>query len=265
MDKHIFRAIHDKENPYFMINSNGFPKDKTLSLSAKGLLVQLLSNKDDYQVSMAQLINESTSGRSQVESAMKELMEKGYVRKISGQTNRESGRVQKNIYKVFEIPAQFDEAKPAEPKQETSSDALTNAIAKLGTLKFAPLKHTVEMLKENQSLLFEINDYLSNGKTHSKAKITVAFLNKQCRNPSEEEKTFLYTFLKEFQPKQIEKALKDLGKVDNLVLHGEKLKKICVNEKQEAEKRFAPKPKTQKPAQQSTVSEFVDVDFSQLD
>jgi hypothetical protein len=71
----------------FLILRNEVSNDKRLSWAARGLLVYLLSKPDDWNVSVAQLINETKEsdnplGRDGVYKILKQLIDAGYVKKI---------------------------------------------------------------------------------------------------------------------------------------------------------------------------------------
>lgn len=60
--------------------NNHFLQDKKLSLQAKGLLAEILSNKDDWRIYISELESRSTNGREAHRKAYKELQESGYIR-----------------------------------------------------------------------------------------------------------------------------------------------------------------------------------------
>ncbi|CND73122.1 TPA: transcriptional regulator [Streptococcus agalactiae] len=60
--------------------NNHFLQDKKLSLQAKGLLAEILSNKDDWRIYISELESRSTNGRDAHRKAYKELQESGYIR-----------------------------------------------------------------------------------------------------------------------------------------------------------------------------------------
>lgn len=60
--------------------NNAFLQDKNLSLQAKGLLAEILSNKDDWRIYISELESRSTNGRDAHRKAYKELQEAGYIR-----------------------------------------------------------------------------------------------------------------------------------------------------------------------------------------
>ncbi|WP_069996914.1 transcriptional regulator [Streptococcus agalactiae] len=62
--------------------NNAFLQDTSLSLQAKGLLAEILSNKGDWRIYISELENRSTNGRDAHKAAYKELQAAGYIRVI---------------------------------------------------------------------------------------------------------------------------------------------------------------------------------------
>lgn len=69
--------------------NNAFLQDTRLSLQAKGLLAEILSNKGDWRIYIGELESRSTNGRDAHRKAYRELQEAGYikiVRRSDGKT-----------------------------------------------------------------------------------------------------------------------------------------------------------------------------------
>ena len=92
----------DKDHPYTMINNQHVLYNPRLSLKAKALLAIMLSKPDDWQFYEKDLTKYSTDGISATRSAMKELIDQGYV--IRHRQRDSKGRLQANIYFVSEMP-----------------------------------------------------------------------------------------------------------------------------------------------------------------
>lgn len=60
--------------------NNAFLQDTSLSLQAKGLLAEILTNKSDWQIYISELEKRSTNGRDAHRKAYKELQKAGYVK-----------------------------------------------------------------------------------------------------------------------------------------------------------------------------------------
>lgn len=98
--KNIFRVQKSKENPYVMINKSFF-NDTSLSLKAKGLLGYILTLPDDWKIYENELVNHHKDGRDSVRSAIKELINAGYIERV--QTRNEKGRITGYEYSVYEV------------------------------------------------------------------------------------------------------------------------------------------------------------------
>ncbi|HEL2457906.1 TPA: transcriptional regulator [Streptococcus suis] len=69
--------------------NNAFLQDTRLSLQAKGLLAEILSNKENWCIYISELEKRSTNGRDAHRKAYRELQEAGYikiVRRSDGKT-----------------------------------------------------------------------------------------------------------------------------------------------------------------------------------
>lgn len=62
--------------------NNAFLQDTSLSLQAKGLLAEILSNKKNWRIYISELENRSTNGRDAHKVAYKELQKAGYIRVV---------------------------------------------------------------------------------------------------------------------------------------------------------------------------------------
>ena len=74
----IFRM--EIKRDYTVVN-NGFLRDQTLSLKAKGLLAYMLSRPDDWQFSISGLSSQLMEGELAIKGTLKELMKCGYVQR----------------------------------------------------------------------------------------------------------------------------------------------------------------------------------------
>lgn len=76
----IVRGHHDFDESFTRI-PNAWVRDRRLSLKAIGLLVQLLSHSPGWRVSVASLATNNDCGVELIRSAMKELIDAGYIRR----------------------------------------------------------------------------------------------------------------------------------------------------------------------------------------
>lgn len=103
----IVRVVHNRENPFVQLNKKSL-WDKNLSNHAIGLWARLMSKPDDWHFNMENLIADlPKDGRKSHDSALKELMEQGYVVRYDFYEKDEKGRFKGKVseYVVFEFPA----------------------------------------------------------------------------------------------------------------------------------------------------------------
>lgn len=94
----IIRVVHD--SGYTCI-SNKMLQDKSLSWKAKGLLSYMLTCKDDWNFSVEGLSTFSSDGYTCTNTALKELIQCGYVTR---EQLRENGKIKDVVYTVYETP-----------------------------------------------------------------------------------------------------------------------------------------------------------------
>lgn len=76
----ILRAERDEDHPYTII-SNVVMRDKRLGLLAKGIMAELLSNKDSWVVVKSEIFKKSEVGRCYFNKVWKDLEDYGYIHK----------------------------------------------------------------------------------------------------------------------------------------------------------------------------------------
>lgn len=105
MDNHkppyIFRTIHDRQNTYTSV-SHKLVHDKTLSFSAKGLMMYFLSHKEDTEFSLRKIAKEyrQIMGKDALKTIFDELMAKGYIHRFCIR----SRGVKDYVYYIYELP-----------------------------------------------------------------------------------------------------------------------------------------------------------------
>ena len=72
----IFKSM--KESKYVTLH-NEFLEIETLSFTAKGLLAYIISKPDDWIIRKTDLAKKSSGGKTQVDSALLELMAHGFM------------------------------------------------------------------------------------------------------------------------------------------------------------------------------------------
>ena len=107
----------------FTIIDNDIINDPRMHLKALGLFAYMWSKPDDWQFYISEIATHFKDGESAVSSAMKELMELGYLRRTQ---NRKDGKFSTYDYVLQEIPKpenhssvpKGDLPKPEKPKSE---------------------------------------------------------------------------------------------------------------------------------------------------
>ena len=96
---------------------NKFLVDKQLSLQAMGLLTKLYQLPEGWDITTASLMTQTRSGRDAIQSAMKELEKKGYVKKYQ---ERVKGILGRNVIELLgEDPHPPSTEKPSTEKPST--------------------------------------------------------------------------------------------------------------------------------------------------
>jgi predicted transcriptional regulator len=99
LERTIFRAEHNKDNPYTVI-SNKLLRDPNIKRSDKGLLVELLSWGDKHRVCVQALVNRGKEGRDAIQGMLNRLDDAGYIKKT--QIKNSDGTFGKVVYQIFE-------------------------------------------------------------------------------------------------------------------------------------------------------------------
>jgi hypothetical protein len=84
---------------------NAWLRDPALSFKAKGLLAYLLSHRDGYPLTADDIIATFPEGKSAVYGMIRELEERGYLRRV--QRRDERGTVGETDFHVADAPAEF--------------------------------------------------------------------------------------------------------------------------------------------------------------
>lgn len=95
----VFRVERTKD---YTVMSNYHLRDDSLSLTAKGLLSQMLSLPENWDYTLAGLAQINKEGKSAIRSAVNELEQAGYIkrRRVKGKDGKFSG----NEYIIHEMP-----------------------------------------------------------------------------------------------------------------------------------------------------------------
>ena len=120
-----YRTVKNKSNPYVMLNKV-FLEDPRISYKAKGLLARLLSKPDDWIVYEIELTRAAIDGRDSVRSALKELMQAGYIRRSRQRDDK--GMFRQVDYEVHELPVEMQQ----QQANKSPEDLLLEAFLRAG-------------------------------------------------------------------------------------------------------------------------------------
>lgn len=115
----IRRAKHGKDNPYFPMRRDT-AQDHGISAESLGILTEVLSRPDDWQIQVGQLQQRKDTGRDKVYRILKELIEARYVERII--TRNAKGQVTSVEYVVYEepLPEKPETAEPETVEPDTA-------------------------------------------------------------------------------------------------------------------------------------------------
>lgn len=108
------RKIGPQPESQFTLLSNSLLRDQRLSYRARGVMATMLSHADGYHVNAETLAEAGAEGRDAVRSAMNELVEAGYLRRIRHQDDAGQWRTDLNLYPYGDAPA-ADSPTPENP------------------------------------------------------------------------------------------------------------------------------------------------------
>lgn len=149
--KTIFRSKHRRNYTTF---ANDLLYNPTLSGKAKWVLMYLLSKPEDWVTRVSDIVNHGTDGRSAILSAIKELKQAGYLRKVRV-TCPDTGRVLRWETQVFDEPQpgnQESEVHNAENPDSGNPHSGKSNTTKYGSnQKTEQSNHSLTTTKENGS------------------------------------------------------------------------------------------------------------------
>lgn len=106
----LFRAKHDKENPYVIVNKT-ILKEKQMSWKAKGIWLYAFSRPDDWTFRLCDLLKQSSDGKDSVTSGLHELEKYGYLKR--NRFRNEDGRFAPDAeWTFFETPQKIEADEP---------------------------------------------------------------------------------------------------------------------------------------------------------
>lgn len=99
----MFRAVHDRENPYVMVTKPAI-NDKKVSLAARGLLAWLLDKPDDYPIEPGRIAKANGISVYESKKLLKELSVNGYLVAPDDRAKGENGKYIPTPYTLRENP-----------------------------------------------------------------------------------------------------------------------------------------------------------------
>lgn len=111
---HIIRAVHDKDNPFVMLNKQA-ARDCKLSLEAVGLWTRIFCHKDEWTIHVTQLMKANNIGKDKMYRILRELVTNGYAFHA---IPRENGKFTNGTWYVFETKRTEEEIKKMFPNAE---------------------------------------------------------------------------------------------------------------------------------------------------
>lgn len=167
----IIRTVHDKENPYVIINKKSLWDDR-LSLEAVAVWARLISRPNDWQVSAIELSKSCHCSLKKIYAILKELMEFGYC--IAGQ-KAEKGKkgFSKYEYFIFESPRTAEEI-----EEIKKSFMIRRFMVSIGTLSIGGHATNNYNTKEPKDLLQRKEDSSTSKKENSRAKTVERVIDK---------------------------------------------------------------------------------------
>ena len=132
----------------YTVMSNYHLRDMRLSLKARGLLSQILSLPEKWDMTIAGLSKINKESTDAISTAIKELETAGYITRY--RERKDNGTFGEIIYDVRMKPTHFNNPKQDKPKRDAPEQ---NNTAQLSKEKSSKEKENKELLNINQSIL----------------------------------------------------------------------------------------------------------------
>lgn len=139
-----------KKNNYTCIDNHVF-RDNSLSMKAKGLLVQIYSLPDDWEYSVKGLTLLFSDGKDAVNNALQELIDHGYI--IRSQRTNKLGKFDGYEYDIYETP-QIQNADNPITENPSTDNPITENLPQLNTNKLNTKElNTKDKKKESKKVM----------------------------------------------------------------------------------------------------------------
>lgn len=95
----VYKTHENEEGPTFIL-SEDILNDQTLSWSARGLMAYLLSKPHDYVLTIADIVQHSSTSKGSVSALLDELITAGYI--VKEQERNAAGHLMCTVYHIYE-------------------------------------------------------------------------------------------------------------------------------------------------------------------
>jgi DNA-binding Lrp family transcriptional regulator len=146
-----------KKNSNYSVIHNGFLRETSISLKAKGLLAFLLSLPDDWEIHVKDLVNRCKEGETAVRNGLKELEEAGYISKIQAKDD-DNNQFKGVEYNVYEVPMKGESEPHGDFPHAGNPNAENQALLSTKELSTNSTKKEKTLRKEKAT---NIIDYLT--------------------------------------------------------------------------------------------------------
>lgn len=129
----VIRVKHERN---YVVIERKFLENRTLSLKAKGLLAYCLSKPDHWEFSVENLANTLKEKKTAIYSALKELINEGYCRKVQGKNK--FGKFCAVDYEIYETQQEIQIILPQSGKPQAEvpqAENRTQVNTDLGVIK----------------------------------------------------------------------------------------------------------------------------------
>lgn len=149
----IIRVLKDKNNPYVMVNKTCL-QDNELSWKAKGLHTYLMSLPDDWKIYIDDLKNRSRDGRDATSNILRELISKGYIKRVARRDSDTNKLLGGYDYEVYEVPIDNPQILKPRKSENPKTEKLENREVRES--ENPPLLNNKDKLNNNLKLSNEI-------------------------------------------------------------------------------------------------------------
>ena len=125
-----------KTNRPYTIIDNGLLQDERISHATRGLLCQILSRPDDWEIFVEGLVKTSKEGRDAIYKLIKEAKQFGYLKSI--RNRRKNGTLTKSLYSVTDNPLPEKPEVDKKPLTENPDVDIPEVVQKTSEFHLVP-------------------------------------------------------------------------------------------------------------------------------